>query len=114
MEFEEDKMTTSRELLTKEKILDVIQRMPDDATVDDAISRLKLLKGVAKGLRDVEEGRIYDDDDVFDELLNDHAQHSNRVERAGKNGSPKAKASDRKDRAKGRRRVRPIAKGGHT
>jgi predicted transcriptional regulator len=64
-------MTTSRQLTTKQKMVDVIQRMPEDATIDDAIARLNLLKAVAEGLRDVEEGRVYDHEKVFDELLND-------------------------------------------
>ena len=36
-------MTTSHDLTTKKKIVDVIQRMPEDATIDDAINRLRLL-----------------------------------------------------------------------
>ncbi len=62
-------MTTSHDLTTKKKIVDVIQRMPEDATIDDAIYRLQLLKAVAEGLRDVEEGRVHDHDQVFNELL---------------------------------------------
>jgi hypothetical protein len=45
-------MVTSRELRTKAKILDVIQRMPEDGTIDDAIYRLGVLKAVAEGLED--------------------------------------------------------------
>ena len=62
-------MTTSHDLTTKKKIVDVIQRMPEDATIDDAINRLRLLKAVAEGLQDVEEGRVHDHDQVFSELL---------------------------------------------
>ena len=62
-------MTTSHDLTTKKKIVDVIQRMPEDATIDDAIYRLHLLKAVAEGFRDVEEGRVHDHDPVFNELL---------------------------------------------
>jgi predicted transcriptional regulator len=71
MEYEEDDMVTSRELTTKAKMVDVIQRMPETATIEDAIYRLNVLKAVAEGLQDIEEGRIYDHDEVFDELLKD-------------------------------------------
>ena len=66
-------MVTSRELRTKAKMLDVIQRMPEDGTIDDAIYRLGVLKAVAEGIEAAEEGRFYDHDEVFDELLNDDA-----------------------------------------
>jgi predicted transcriptional regulator len=62
-------MTTSHDLTTKKKIVDVTQRMPEDATIDDAINRLRLLKAVAEGLQDVEQGRVHDHDQVFSELL---------------------------------------------
>jgi predicted transcriptional regulator len=61
-------MATSSEFRSKQKILDVIQRMPEDGTIDDAIYRLNLLKAVAEGLEDAEQGRVYDHDEVFDEL----------------------------------------------
>ena len=59
-------MATSHEFRSKQKILDVIQRMPEDGTIEDAIYRLNLLKAVAEGLEDAEKGREYDHDEVFD------------------------------------------------
>ena len=88
-------MTTSHDLTTKKKIVDVIQRMPEDATIDDAINRLRLLKAVAEGLQDVEQGRIHEHDDVFNELLNDNAQNSNQVERSSKIRTARTKGTDR-------------------
>jgi|SRR5216684_5892878 len=88
-------MTTSRDLTTKEKIVDVVLRMPEDASIDDAINRLRLLKAVAEGLQDVEQGRVHDHDDVFNELLNDNAQNSNAMERSGKFRSAPTKETDR-------------------
>jgi hypothetical protein len=73
-------MTTSRDLLTKAKMLDVIRRMPEDGTIDDAIERLRLLRAVAQGLKDAEEGNVIEHDQLFDELLNEHAKHPNGVE----------------------------------
>jgi len=105
-------MTTSRDLTTKQKIVDVIQRMPEDATIDDAIYRLNLLKGIAEGLKDIEEGRIVDHEELFDELLNDHAQDSDGVERPGKVRSARNKVADRKGHPKKGARIHPMIKGG--
>jgi predicted transcriptional regulator len=102
-------MTASRQLTTKQKMVDVIQRMPDDATIDDAIDRLNLLKAVALGLRDVEEGRVHDHEEVFDELLNDG---TNQVERPGKVRSPRTQAANRKRHARKGARLHPKIKGG--
>jgi hypothetical protein len=85
--------------------------MPEDATIDDAIDRLQLLKAVAEGLRDVEEGRVYDHDEVFNELLNDHAQNSDGVERSGKNRPAGAKKPNRKRSTKRSSKVSSKVKG---
>ncbi len=106
-------MTASHDLTTKEKIVDVVQRMPKDATIDDAIYRLNLLKAVAEGIRDVEEGRVHDHDQVFSELLKDHAQNSNRVGRSGKIGSARTKETDRKRSTKRSSGISPKVKRGH-
>lgn len=111
-------MTTSRELTTKTKILDVIQRMPEDGTIDDAIYRLGVLKAVAEGLEDAEHGRGRDADEVFDELLNDDAGNTNgldgrRSTDTGRTGSARVKAAHRGGQAKRRARVRSKTKGVH-
>jgi predicted transcriptional regulator len=100
--------------MTKEKIVDVIQRMPEDSTIDDAINRLRLLKAVAEGLEDVEQGRVHDHDAVFNELLNDNAQNSSQMERSGKNGSARTKGTDSKRRStKNSSRIHSKTKGLH-
>jgi hypothetical protein len=60
---------------------------------------------VAEGLRDVEVGRVYDHDEVFNELLNEHAQNSNEVERSRKNGSAQVKKPNRKRSTKRSSRI---------
>ena len=107
---EGDEMTASRDLITKRKILDVIQRMPENGTIDDAMQRLSLLKAVAQGLKDVEAGRVQDHDQVFDELLGDDAQDSDGVERSGKIRSARTQAANSKGLAKKGARLRPKAK----
>ena len=64
-------MTTSRELMSKKGILEVLERLPEDATIDDAIHRLNFLKAVTTGLAQSEKGLGKDHDELFDELLNE-------------------------------------------
>jgi len=45
--------------------------MPENSTIDDAIYRLGVLKAVSAGLKDAEEGRVFDHEELFDELLPD-------------------------------------------
>jgi predicted transcriptional regulator len=43
---------------TKQQILKVIEDLPDDATVEDAIDRLYLLYKIDKGLRQADRGEL--------------------------------------------------------
>src|SRR5712692_7934562 len=104
-------MTTSHDLTTKKKIVDVIQRMPEDATIDDAIYRLNLLKAVAEGLRDVEAGRVYDHDELFDEI--DAKNNTISVERAGGMGRARINETHRKRLARKRGGIRAKTKASH-
>jgi hypothetical protein len=92
MEYGEDEMTTSHDLLTKQKMLDVIQRMPEDATIDDAIYRLNFLKAVAEGLRDSEQGKGMEHEAFFQELENEEKSKVNldapRPKRPSRNKEP--------------------------
>ena len=40
----------------KKKILEVVERLPDDATIEDAIERLYFLAKVERGLRETDAG----------------------------------------------------------
>jgi predicted transcriptional regulator len=42
---------------TRDRILDALQELPADATVDDAIERLVLLAKVDAGLAELDEGK---------------------------------------------------------
>src|SRR5205807_180439 len=105
-------MTTSRELTSKESIVDCIQRMPEDATLDDAIERLKLLKAVAEGVKAAEEGRYVDHDELFDELLGKDAEDPNKVDGTRKSRSARAAETNHRRRPKKSARVRQKAKAG--
>lgn len=41
---------------TKDRIVETIRKLPDDATVEDAIERLLFLAKVERGLRQADEG----------------------------------------------------------
>ena len=43
---------------TKQQILKVIEELPDDATVEDAIDRLYLLYKIDRGLRQADRGEL--------------------------------------------------------
>ena len=41
---------------TKKKIIEVVEQLPDDATIEDAIERLYFLAKVEKGIREADAG----------------------------------------------------------
>ncbi|MFT7511308.1 MAG: putative transcriptional regulator [Candidatus Pelagisphaera sp.] len=41
----------------KEKMLDTVQRLPEDASVEDALERLILLSKIEKGIEQADAGR---------------------------------------------------------
>ncbi len=51
-------------MITKDKIVESIQAMPDDASTDDIIERIIFIKKIEDGLKDVEEGRTFAHEDV--------------------------------------------------
>ena len=56
---------------SKDKILSVIQTLPDDVSVDEAIDRLYLLSKIERGIREADVGNVVDHDAVMNELLDD-------------------------------------------
>jgi len=44
-------------MTTKEKVLQVVQDLPDDASVEDAMERLLLLAKLEKGVRQADSGQ---------------------------------------------------------
>jgi predicted transcriptional regulator len=43
---------------TKEKVLDVLRRLPPDATIEDAMERLYFLGKVERGLKQADAGEV--------------------------------------------------------
>ena len=46
-----------RNMTTKEKVLQVIQGLPDDASIEDAMERLLLLAKIDRGLEQADAGQ---------------------------------------------------------
>ncbi len=53
---------------TKELAIEKIKELPDDATWDDIKERISFVAGVRKGLRELDEGKHIDHEDIKKEL----------------------------------------------
>lgn len=53
----------------KERVLEAVRDLPDDATVEDAIERLYFLAKVERGLRQAEAGETVSHEEVRRRLL---------------------------------------------
>ncbi|MCK9400507.1 MAG: hypothetical protein M0Q51_11010 [Bacteroidales bacterium] len=51
-------------MITKEKLIQVINKMPERFSIDDIIEELVLLSKIEQGLADVEAGRVYAEKEV--------------------------------------------------
>ena len=49
---------------TKQEISDLLNRLPDDCTLEDIQYHLYVLQKIEQGLKDVEEGRVYTQEEV--------------------------------------------------
>ena len=56
----------------KELALEVINGLPDDATMLDIIEALYIRVNIEKGLEDVKNGKLYTTEEVKKELFNDN------------------------------------------
>ncbi|MFA4852618.1 MAG: hypothetical protein WC599_08875 [Bacteroidales bacterium] len=55
-------------MITKEKLIEVINKMPDRFSIDDIIEELVLLSKIEQGLADVAEGRVYTKKEVENKM----------------------------------------------
>ena len=55
-------------MLTKEKVKKTIHRLSDSFTVDQVIEEFVVLDKIEKGLKEVEEGKVYSTQQVKDQL----------------------------------------------
>lgn len=53
---------------TKETVRDLLDRLPDDCTLDDVLYHLYVIQAIDRGLQDVEAGRTISHEQVAEEL----------------------------------------------
>lgn len=53
----------------KKKILKVVEQLPDDATIEDAIERLYFLAKIEKGVREADAGQTVSHDEAKKRLI---------------------------------------------
>ena len=56
------------EVGAKKKILEAVERLPDDATIEDAIERLYFLAKIERGLREADAGLTVPHDEAKNRL----------------------------------------------
>lgn len=58
----------------KQRIIDMLHRLPDEIDYDRAIEGIYVLQKVEVGLEQARRGEVFDDDEVMAELLDDHEE----------------------------------------
>jgi predicted transcriptional regulator len=55
-------------MTAKEKVIEAVRALPDDASIEDAMARLLLLAKVEKGLQQADAGELIDHEDVKERM----------------------------------------------
>ncbi len=55
-------------MTVKEKVIQAVQDLPDDASIEDAMARLLLLAKVERGLREADAGQLIDHREVKERM----------------------------------------------
>ena len=55
-------------MLKNDKVKKVVDRLPEEFTVDQIVEQLVILNKIEEGLKDIEEGKVYSTDQVKQEL----------------------------------------------
>jgi len=53
---------------TKQTVMDLLERLPEDCTIDDVLYHLYVIQSVQAGLTDLQAGRVLSQADVATEL----------------------------------------------
>jgi predicted transcriptional regulator len=56
------------EMTDKQTVIDVLQRLPDDASIEDIRYESETILGILEGLRDADEGRTFSHDEVMEDV----------------------------------------------
>ena len=63
-------------MTTKEKVISVIRSLDDNATLDEMIDRLYLLRKIELGIAQADAGDVMEHDDFMAELEKEHGKSS--------------------------------------
>ena len=55
-------------MLTKDKVKKTVDRLPENFTVDQIVEELVVLNKIEEGLKDIENGKVFTNDQVKKEL----------------------------------------------
>jgi predicted transcriptional regulator len=55
-------------MITKEKLIQVINNMPEKFSIDDIIEEFVLISKIEHGMADVESGRVYSEKQVAEKM----------------------------------------------
>jgi predicted transcriptional regulator len=66
-------------MTNKQRILQMVERWPEDISFDEAIYHVYALKKIDAGLRDLDAGLVHDHDEVFDALERECDEEENEV-----------------------------------
>jgi len=55
-------------MTTKEKVIQAVQSLPEDASIEDAMERLFLLAKIERGLQQADAGQLIPHDDVKERM----------------------------------------------
>lgn len=57
-------------MLTKEKIISGIQKLPDSVTIDEILDQIILLEKIERGIDQADKGQILTEDDLDKKITN--------------------------------------------
>ena len=53
---------------TKQRVRDILERLPDDCTIEDVLYHLYVVQKIERGLADADAGRVIPQEQVLEEL----------------------------------------------
>lgn len=62
-------MSESREPSMKDRVLEAVRQLPDDAGVEEAMERLYFLAKLERGIREADQGKVMDHEEVRERFL---------------------------------------------
>jgi hypothetical protein len=97
-------------MTAKQKILSLINKLDENATIDQAIDELYFLKKLERALEQADSGDVMDHDEFMRELQDEDEESSAGMDHRGANGPQSNKKVHRPRRAPNRKTIhKPVA-----